>query len=108
MAIIAIACLGNFVVFDIVASFLGRDAMNGYVQSGHFYLREHSRFTEVSRLVFPYSLWHARSIFVTHLLGSLALDTLIATRKQCGWQRAGGARAALYLALELVSFHRWR
>jgi len=68
--IFALACL-NFVVFFIVAIVIGGDAVNGKIVGGHFYLANHGKLTEVSETVFTYSLWHVRSLFVTHPLGML-------------------------------------
>jgi hypothetical protein len=44
---------------------------NGKIGGGHFYLASHGKFTEVSEAVYAYSLWHARSLFVTHPLAML-------------------------------------
>jgi hypothetical protein len=72
-SLLAVGCLGvlNFVAFFIVAILIGGDAVNGKVVGGHFYLAEHGKFTEVSEAVFTYSLWHVRSLFITHPLAML-------------------------------------
>jgi hypothetical protein len=70
IAIIAIGVL-NFVVFGIVATHLGGDAVNGKVEGGHYYLfgvrtqAGQKVYTEVSESVFTYSKWHVYSIWVT-------------------------------------------
>jgi len=64
-------CALNFVVFCLVAVGIGGDAVNGKIVAGHFYLAEHGKLTEVSEAVFTYSLWHVRSLFVTHPLAIL-------------------------------------
>ena len=62
----------NFLTFVIGAFMLGGDAVNGRMIGEHFYLAEHGKFTEVSEAVYTYSLWHVRSVFVTHPLAMLA------------------------------------
>ena len=46
--------------------YLGGDAINGYVRAGHYFLGMHSNgpFTDVSRAIFTYSLWHGFSVIV--------------------------------------------
>lgn len=65
----AIAALAatNFLAFVAITFYLGGDALNGYVQNGHYFLGLHSNgpFTEVSRTVFNYSRWHALSVIVS-------------------------------------------
>ena len=70
LAICAVCCL-NFIVFFIVAIRLGGDAVNGKIVGGHFYLANHGKLTEVSEATFTYSLWHVRSLVVTHPLAML-------------------------------------
>jgi hypothetical protein len=62
----------NFLAFFIGAFVLGGDAGNGKIVGGHFYLAEHGKLTDVSETVYTYSLWHVRSVFVTHPLAMLA------------------------------------
>lgn len=68
---IAILGVVNFVSFFVIAVAIGGDAMNGRTIDGHFYLANHGRLTEVSEAVYTYSLWHVRSVFVTHPLAML-------------------------------------
>jgi hypothetical protein len=72
-SLLVICVLGvlNFIVCFIVAIVIGGDAVNGKIVGGHFYLASHGKLTEVSETVFTYSLWHARSLFVTHPLAML-------------------------------------
>jgi hypothetical protein len=72
-SLLVICVLGvfNFIVFSIVAIVIGGDAVNGKIVGGHFYLANHGKLTEVSEAVFTYSLWHVRSLFVTHPLAML-------------------------------------
>ena len=62
----------NFLVFVLVANAIGGDAINGQVENGRYFLRNHGVVTEVSRLVFFYSEWHSISLFITHPLALLA------------------------------------
>jgi hypothetical protein len=61
-------CLLNFGAFMIIGESLGGDAANGKVIDGHCFLGNHGRFTEVSYEVYRYSMWHARSLWLTHPL----------------------------------------
>jgi hypothetical protein len=65
-------CFANFTVFFFVAIYIGGDAISGKEVDGHYFLSNHGHLTEVSRAVFTYSLWHTRSVFVTHPLGFLS------------------------------------
>jgi len=71
--LLAVCGLGilNFVAFVIVAVAIGGDAVNGKAVGGHYYLASHGKLTEVSEAVYTYSLWHARSVFITHPLAML-------------------------------------
>jgi hypothetical protein len=72
LPLVFVAAMINFAAFFIVAGRIGGDAINGTVENGHYYLASHGRMTEVSAGRFTYSLWHARSLFVTHPLGMIA------------------------------------
>ncbi|PDT90544.1 hypothetical protein CO669_10240 [Bradyrhizobium sp. Y36] len=71
--LLAVCGLGvlNFLAFVIVAVAIGGDAYNGRIVGNHFYVAEHGKFTEVSEAVYTYSLWHVRSVFITHPLAML-------------------------------------
>ena len=69
---IGLLCLANFAAFFIAALILGGDAVSGKTEGGRFFLANHGRFTEVSRITFIYSRYHAVSLFITHPLGFLA------------------------------------
>ncbi|HEY7120805.1 MAG TPA: hypothetical protein VH475_29745 [Tepidisphaeraceae bacterium] len=69
---VLVVCVANFLVFVLVASAIGGDALNGYAEHGHYFLRNHTVVTEVSQSVFIYSRWHAVSTFVTHPVGIVA------------------------------------
>jgi hypothetical protein len=62
-------CVANFLVFWIVAVFIGGDALSGQSKNGHYFLSSHGHLTEVSHGVYLYSLCHILSVFVTHPVG---------------------------------------
>ncbi len=72
LRVVAVLGILNFVAFFIVSSLLGGDAMNGKVEAGRYFVSSHGRLTEVTADVFTFSLWHVRSLFVTHPLAMLA------------------------------------
>jgi hypothetical protein len=74
---IFLLCIFNFAVFWIVAVLIGGDAVNGYQQRGHYFLKSHGTVTEVSQAVFEYSKWHARSLFATHPLAFLCVALML-------------------------------
>jgi hypothetical protein len=49
----------NFFVFIGGSTYLGGDALNGYIQAGHHFLCAHGHCTEVSASTWHYSYWHA-------------------------------------------------
>jgi hypothetical protein len=57
-------CVTNFVIFVLVAVYIGGDAINGHVSEGRYFLAMNGRATETSAGVFAYSLWHARFTIV--------------------------------------------
>lgn len=71
----------NFVLFFLVSSYLGGDAANGRVEAGRYFVGSHGRLTEVTADAFLFSLWHARSLFVTHPLAILAAALAFRARK---------------------------
>jgi len=85
MNVTALLAAPNFLLFAFASVYLGGDALNGYVQEGHYFLCAHGGCTEVSHSVWTYSYWHAVSaiggillifveaaIFVT--MGDIVLD----------------------------------
>src|SRR5262245_30952673 len=66
--IVTASCLLNFVVFVLVANWLGGDAVNGHVEAGHYFLASKGRATEVSREVFQYSRWHVYLLWANFLV----------------------------------------
>jgi hypothetical protein len=77
-----VLCGVNFLAFVVLAEKLGGDAINGKVEDGRYYLSNHGRTTEVTRRIFIYSHWHARSIFVTHPLGMILLVVCFGDKMQ--------------------------
>lgn len=72
MIFLMIVTLTNFIVFTVIALYLGGTAMNGRISEGHFYLGQYGHYLEVSRHVFIYSQWHGYSVFVTFVLSFIA------------------------------------
>jgi hypothetical protein len=54
----------NFFAFFEGSIYLGGDALNGYVQTGHYFLCAHGHCSEVSSPIWHYSYWHAYSSFL--------------------------------------------
>ena len=69
--IVYLAGMVNFFIFVSIALGLGGDAINGKIENGHYFLRSHGHFTEVTSGIFIYSKWHTYSLFVTHPLAML-------------------------------------
>ena len=52
----------NFLLLFYFCHRLGGDALNGYVQAGHYYLHSsHGHYTEVPQSVWSFSYWHTLS-----------------------------------------------
>ncbi len=71
----------NFGLFVAGTLFFHGDAVSGYAGSGHYYLAEKHRVTEVSRTVFLYSRWHVWSVWLTWPVAML-LAWLIGRRRK--------------------------
>lgn len=74
--------VGNFLIFVVVAAYLGGDALSGGAAAGHYFVSQHGHLTEVSRAAFLYSQWHARSLLLTHPL--VLVCAWLASRKPQG------------------------
>jgi hypothetical protein len=81
VGIVALAALANFVVYVAIASSLGGDAINGYIQNGHYYLAMKGRAVEVSRAVFMYSRWHT-VVLLIHITLAVVLHMLSRRRRR--------------------------
>lgn len=60
----------NFIVFVVVTTYVGGDAVNGKVEKGHYYLfgltaKGVKGYNEVNEATFTYSKYHVYSIFIT-------------------------------------------
>ena len=69
----------NFAAFIVITLYLGGDAVNGQIVSGHYYVGNHGIYTEVSFGVFLYSKIHAYFTIITFTL-MMALMLLIALK----------------------------
>jgi hypothetical protein len=89
--IIGIVGLINFVIFVVIALVIGGDAISGHETAGHYYLANHGKLTEVSRMVFVYSKIHSTSLFITHPLALIAGIVYYATggKKENFWIAKG-------------------
>jgi len=65
----------NFIVFGAGSAYLGGDALNGYIQAGHYFLCAHGQCTQVSSATWHYSFWHAYAAMgcILLLFGEVAL-----------------------------------
>ena len=72
----------NFLVFAIISSIHGGDALTGKIEDGHHYLRYRGQYTEVSAAVFQYSRLQALSLFITFPLGIFAAFLIYRTRSR--------------------------
>ena len=63
--IVSLLWIANFVVYVLVASWLGGDAVNGHSEAGHYFLAMHGHTTEVTRGVFEFSRWYTY-FFIAH------------------------------------------
>jgi hypothetical protein len=73
---IAILFFANFAACGAIAVSIGGDALNGKVEGDRYFLRLHSRYTEVSRGVYIYSYLHIIGVLLTFPLGGMALYAL--------------------------------
>jgi hypothetical protein len=78
--ILGIIAFVNFNVFFIVAVSCGGDAWNGYHRDGKYFLANHGKYTEVSRLFWTYSYSHVVAVMMTH--GSFFIAAVICLRSK--------------------------
>jgi hypothetical protein len=74
LALVVVAVV-NFISYSVVGAMIGGEALNGKSDGGHYFLFDHGKLTEVSHAVFIYSWIHGASMFVTQVVGALALLT---------------------------------
>ncbi len=63
---ILILCVCNFVAFGVGSIIIGGSSANGSKKEGRFFVSEHGKDTEVTEQTWNYSLWHSRSLILTH------------------------------------------
>ena len=74
--VILILCVLNFVAFAVGSIIHGGTAGNGYIEGDVYYFSDHGRVKEVSQQVWNYSIWHSRSLFITHSIAAILLIIL--------------------------------
>lgn|SRR5262249_30488002 len=72
----------NFVIFFVVATMIGGDAINGKVIGGRYYVAQHSHYTEVTKPVYVYSRFHVYTVWILHPIGMLCLAYAIWKERQ--------------------------
>lgn len=70
---ILILCVCNFVAFAVGSLIIGGSSANGSKKEGRFFVSEHGKDTEVTEQTWNYSLWHSRSLILTHPLAMALL-----------------------------------
>ena len=58
----------NFLIFVLISTYLGGDAVNGHIETGRYFLCGHGHCTEVSRSIWRYSYWHSWATIGSFLL----------------------------------------
>ncbi len=66
--VILVLCALNFFAFLASTMKIGGSAANGTVKDGHYFVGDHGKVTEVSQRAWEISLWHSKSLFLTHPL----------------------------------------
>ncbi len=69
-------CILNFCAFSIGSVMIGGSAANGFIEDGAYFVSEHGTDTEVEKWVWNYSLWHFRSLLVSHPLAFIVIVIL--------------------------------
>jgi len=57
-----------FLTFMIDSSYLGGDALNGYVGAGHYFVCEHGHCVEVPKVAWHYSYWLGYASYVSFIV----------------------------------------
>lgn len=89
--VISVLWVLNFVGYVTAAIVLGGDAINGYAESGRYYLAMHGRLTEVSRSVYDYSRWHTYVLW-PHTVMVLVMSVRYRSRANGGTGAPNGPR----------------
>src|SRR5690242_11639391 len=69
----------NFVIFWVVAVYMGGDALNGFIKEGHYFIYAHGACREVAKSFWTYSYWHAISAMCGIVLVFIAAAVLVNT-----------------------------
>jgi hypothetical protein len=69
ITIFALAYFFLFVVFSII---IGGDALNGFIEQGHYYVTSHGKNTEVSKFIWYLSRIQAIAVFVIMPIGMIS------------------------------------
>ncbi len=69
--VILVLCALNFFAFAASSIAIGDSAANGTVKDGHYFVGDHGKNTEVSQRTWEISLWHSKSLFLTHPLAMI-------------------------------------
>jgi hypothetical protein len=80
-AILIIAFI-NFISFWIISVANGGDALNGKMEDGKFFVANHGRYTEVSRVFFELNRIQSISVWVTHSCALLGVVWFVWRRKE--------------------------
>jgi hypothetical protein len=59
--------VANFVLFIVIAAYLGGDAFNGKQVDGYFCVGHHQQYTEVTRGVYYYSQAHIPILLLNYI-----------------------------------------
>src|SRR5262245_15825485 len=62
----------NFIAFFINTFMIGGNALSGYANGGHYFVRNEGRVTEISAAMWTFSWYHTISVFVTHPLAMIS------------------------------------
>jgi hypothetical protein len=62
----------NWVIWWAEAVAIGGTAVGGRISDGHYYVVSHGAFTEVSRSMFAFSIWHTYSTWISFSLAIIA------------------------------------
>ena len=91
---LSIISIIHFLVYSVIALFIGGDAVNGYAKDGHYFLRLGAYFNEVDYPLFLYSIIHTYVLIANYaLLFLLAIFSVLVKgnrNKQISFPRLAG------------------
>lgn len=79
--ILTVSWIVNFVVYVVVAGWLGGNAFNGHAEAGHYYLSYRGHLTEVPQGTFEYSRWHTY-VLMAHFAVAFLLGVFVPRRAE--------------------------